>query len=107
MWLTLLALSHGMPAQAQSESRTFQVTVTGYCLQGVMRSGRYVYPGAVAVDPNVIPLGSRLRIDGLWREYVAEDTGGGVLGAHVDVWMASCDDAIEWGRQTREVEVFR
>lgn len=71
-----------------------------------MRSGRWVYPGAVAVDPSLIPLGSRLRIEGLGGIFVAEDTGAGVHGAHIDVWMASCQDAILWGRQYREVELL-
>lgn len=71
-----------------------------------MRSGRWVYAGAVATDPRVIPLGTRLTIDGLPGTYVAEDTGGGVHGHHVDVWMSSCSAAIQWGRQTREVRVL-
>lgn len=82
-------------------------TVTAYCLQGTMRSGAQVYNGAVAVDPRVIPLGSLVTIEGLNGVFTAEDTGGGVLGNHVDVWMASCNDAINFGRQQLTVEVQR
>lgn len=41
----------------------------------------------IAVDPNVIPLGSHVLINGI--EYVAEDVGGGVKGNHIDVFVGS------------------
>jgi hypothetical protein len=42
----------------------------------------------VAVDPSVIPLGSRLRIEGYPdMTFIAEDTGGGVRGNHVDIFF--------------------
>jgi 3D (Asp-Asp-Asp) domain-containing protein len=94
------------PTPVIVQGRVLQATVTGYCLRGTMRSGRTVYAGAVATDPRVIPLGSRLHIEGLGGNYTAEDTGGGVHGAHVDVWFPSCSAAIQWGRQTRTVTVL-
>ena len=86
--------------------RVLQATVTGYCTKGTMRSGIYTHAGAVAVDPNVIPLYSRLTIEGLPGTYQALDTGGGVRGNWVDVYFNSCADAINWGRQTRLVTVL-
>jgi 3D (Asp-Asp-Asp) domain-containing protein len=66
-----------------------------------------VRPGVVAVDPAVIPLGSRVRIAGLPGTYVAEDTGGGIRGAHVDVYMHSRDAALQFGyRKSVLVEVL-
>jgi resuscitation-promoting factor RpfB len=53
----------------------------------------------VAVDPAFIPLGSQLRIAGLPGIYRAEDTGGGVQGAHVDVFLNSRVDALQFGRR--------
>jgi 3D (Asp-Asp-Asp) domain-containing protein/peptidoglycan hydrolase CwlO-like protein len=73
------------------------VTATGYCLKGTTATGLPVGPGIVAVDPSVIPLGTRMSIPG-YGEGVAADTGGGVSGAHIDVWMASCSDAASFTR---------
>jgi 3D (Asp-Asp-Asp) domain-containing protein/peptidoglycan hydrolase CwlO-like protein len=73
------------------------VTATGYCLKGTTATGLPVGPGIVAVDPAVIPLGTRMTIPG-YGEGVAADTGGGVTGAHIDVWMASCQDAASFVR---------
>jgi 3D (Asp-Asp-Asp) domain-containing protein len=67
---------------------------------GITRSGTRARPGVVAVDPAVIPLGSRLRIAGLPGTYLAEDTGGGIRGAHIDVFMESRTDALHFGRRS-------
>lgn len=41
----------------------------------------------IAVDPDIIPLGSKVMING--QEYRAEDVGGGVKGNHIDVFVGS------------------
>ena len=73
------------------------VLATGYCLTGKTATGLPVGPGIVAVDPGVIPLGTRMTIPG-YGEGVAADVGGGVKGAHIDVWIASCSDAASFSR---------
>lgn len=64
--------------------------------------GSFVHPGTIAVDPNVIPLGSSVYIEDLGY-FTAEDTGSGVIGNHVDVWFNDCQAALDWGRQIRNV----
>ena len=44
----------------------------------------------IAVDPNIIPLGSHVLING--TEYVAEDVGGGVGGNHIDIFVGSHEE---------------
>ena len=76
---------------------TMSVLVTAYCLTGKTATGLPVGPGIVAVDPSVIPLGTRMTIPG-YGEGVAADVGGGISGAHIDVWVASCSDAASFTR---------
>ena len=57
----------------------------------------------IAVDPNVIPIGTEVVIDG--QVYIAEDTGSAITGNRIDVFVASHDEAINRGRITRIVEV--
>ena len=64
-----------------------------------------VRPGVVAVDPEVIPLGSQVEIMGLGTFY-AEDVGGAIKGNRVDIFMPSRGAALEYGRQTVEVRVL-
>ena len=55
--------------------------------------------GIVAVDPSVIPLGTRMTIPG-YGEGVAADTGSGVQGYTIDLWFPTLPDALAWGRRT-------
>lgn len=59
----------------------------------------------VAVDPNVIPLGTKLYVEG-YGYAVAGDTGGAIKGKHVDLFMPSTEDALQWGRRTVKVKIL-
>jgi 3D (Asp-Asp-Asp) domain-containing protein len=82
-----------------SASRTVTVNSTGYSLPGRTATGIPVGWGVVAVDPSVIPLGTRLTVPG-YGEGVAADTGSAVRGATIDLWFPSLAQAQAWGRQT-------
>jgi cystine transport system substrate-binding protein len=77
---------------------TMTVSSTGYCLRGTTSTGIPTGWGVVAVDPAVIPLGTRMSIPG-YGEGVAADTGSAVRGAMIDVWFPSCSQALAWGRR--------
>ena len=70
---------------------------------GVTATGMVARRGVAAVDPNVIPLGSRLYIPG-YGEAIAADTGGAIVGNTIDLCMESYDEAIQFG--CRNVEVY-
>jgi 3D (Asp-Asp-Asp) domain-containing protein/septal ring factor EnvC (AmiA/AmiB activator) len=80
------------------------VVATGYSLPGNTASGIPVGPGVVAVDPSVIPIGSRLSIPG-YGEGIAADTGGAIQGARIDLWFSSREEALAWGRRTVTISV--
>jgi 3D (Asp-Asp-Asp) domain-containing protein/peptidoglycan hydrolase CwlO-like protein len=79
--------------------RTMTVSATGYCLRGTTATGIPVAWGVIAVDPRVIPLGTRMFVPG-YGEGVAADTGSAVKGYIIDLWFSSCAQAIQWGRRT-------
>ena len=70
---------------------------------GLTATGIPATPGVVAVDPEVIPLGSTVIIDG--QAYLAADTGGAVRGNHVDIAVATHQEAEALGTTTAEVWV--
>jgi 3D (Asp-Asp-Asp) domain-containing protein len=70
------------------------------------RLGTTVHWGTVSVDPTVIPLGSRLLIEGYDTVFVAEDTGGGVHGNRIDIFFPDEAAAIRFGVQDRIVTVL-
>ena len=84
-----------------------ECTITVYCpceeccgrwADGLTATGLPAGPGVVAVDPEVIPLGSTVIIDG--QRYLAADTG--VTGKHVDVCMMEHAATVEAGGRTAE-----
>ena len=78
---------------------TLTVTATGYAINGHTATGAPTGWGIVAVDPSVIPLGTRLTIPG-YGSGVAADTGSAVRGATIDLWFPSLAQARAWGRRT-------
>lgn len=71
--------------------------------------GTTVRPGIVAVDPRVIPLGTRVYIeypDGTSQYAVAEDTGGAIKGNRIDVAVPSVDKAYDFGIKNVKVHVL-
>ena len=86
-------------AAAPVAGRTMTVLSTAYALRGTTATGIPVGPGIVAVDPTVIPLGTRMTIPG-YGEGVAADTGGAIKGARIDVWVPTEAEASAWGVRT-------
>lgn len=66
---------------------------------GITAMGIPATYGVVAVDPGIIPLGSRLYIPG-YGEAVAADTGGAIYGYRIDLCMESYSEAMNFGRRT-------
>jgi 3D (Asp-Asp-Asp) domain-containing protein len=69
------------------------------------KSGTWPAVGTAAVDPKVIPLGTKLYIEG-YGPAVALDTGGDIQGQIIDLYMDSYQECIEWGRRQVEVRVM-
>lgn len=91
--------SAALPAAPIAGGKVISVTATGYALPGTTATGVPVGWGVVAVDPSVIPLGTSMTIPG-YGEGVAADTGGAVVGAHIDLWFPTRAEALAWGTRT-------
>jgi len=86
----------GAPATAGT---SLTVSASAYSLPGFTASGLRVGWGVAAVDPRVIPLGTRFFVPG-YGEAVAADVGTAVLGPMIDLWFPTFAQAAAWGRQT-------
>ena len=96
---TLPADGASAAAGAATGERTLTVSATAYTLRGRTATGLPTSWGIVAVDPNVIPLGTRMTIPG-YGEAIAADTGSAVRGATIDVWVPDGAAAAAFGRRT-------
>ncbi len=81
-------------------------SATAYCLQGKTAMGHGVRRGIIAADPRVLKLGSKVVVNaGAWSgTYLVSDTGGGIKGKKIDIWVPGCAEARKFGRRT--VQVF-
>jgi 3D (Asp-Asp-Asp) domain-containing protein len=73
---------------------------------GITKLGLHAGHGVVAVDPNVIPLGSRLYVPG-YGNAVAGDTGGAIRGNRIDLGFNNLGEALRFGRRPITVYVLR
>ena len=86
-------------------------TATAYCKGTTTASGVNVRNGIAAADPTLLPIGSVIRIDALGEKYdgiyTVMDTGPKVQGRHVDVYLWSCNEALQVGRRPMKLTVIR
>ena len=86
-------------------------TATFYCKGTTTASGADVKNGMAAADPDLLPIGSVIRIDSLGKKYdgiyTVMDTGPKVQGRHVDVYLWSCNEALQMGRRKMDLTVLR
>ena len=75
------------------------VTATGIDLR------KNPHAKVIAVDPNVIPLGSKVYVPG-YGYAIAGDTGGGINGYEIDIHMPTTSEALNWGRRTVQIKIL-
>ncbi len=98
----------------ESSAKEFYVGATAYTANCNGCSGRtatglnlLVNPNAkvIAVDPRIIPLGSKVYVEG-YGYAIASDTGGAIRGYRIDVFFSSKADAYRWGNRKVKIKVF-
>jgi 3D (Asp-Asp-Asp) domain-containing protein len=86
-------------------------TATAYCKGTTTKSGVNVRSGIAAADPELLPVGSVVRVESLGEKwdgiYTILDTGPKVKGRHVDIYIWSCYEALELGRRPMSLTVLR
>jgi 3D (Asp-Asp-Asp) domain-containing protein/peptidoglycan hydrolase CwlO-like protein len=90
---------------ASGSGRQLTVVATAYSLSGSTASGLPTGPGVVAVDPTVIPLGTRMIIPG-YGNGIAADTGTAIKGLRIDLWFPTLRQAQSWGRRSVTITVL-
>jgi len=102
--LGAVASAHGQP-QAQQAYR-IKVDAVAYYLPGKTALGVPVRMGVVAVDPRLIPLGTRLHVPG-YGPSLAADVGTAIKGRIIDLWFPTTAEARDWGRRSVTITVYR
>lgn len=101
-------------ANNESSGKTITVTASAYTASCSGCSGKTATgidlsanpnQKVIAVDPNVIPLGSKVHVEG-YGEAIAADTGGGITGNRIDVHVPTKEAAYNWGKRSVQVKVL-
>ena len=86
-------------------------SATAYCKGVTTTSGVAAQSGVAAADPDLLPVGSVIEVDSLESRYngiyTIMDTGPGVQGRQIDLYMWSCNEALAFGRQSIHLTVLR
>lgn len=97
---------------SSTAAKTLVVSATGYSTQQAGLSTHTSSgidlrknPNVIAVDPSVIPIGTRVEIPGQ-GVFVAGDTGGAIKGNKIDIHFSSVSQALSWGRRTVTITIL-
>jgi 3D (Asp-Asp-Asp) domain-containing protein len=109
------ALPPGMPdpqdVASPAPGLILRFRATAYCKGTTTASGAGIQTGIAAADPDLLPVGSVIRVEGLSSRYngiyTILDTGPRVQGRQIDVYMWSCNEALAFGRRTIRLQVMR
>lgn len=73
---------------------------------GLTASGTMARPGTIAADTKIYPFGTVIYIEGYGYGRV-EDRGGAINGQHIDLYFRSHKQALEWGKRTVKVKIWK
>ena len=105
---------HTEPTNSEPAGKEITVEATAYTAEcegciGITKTGvdLNANPDAkvIAVDPSIIPLGSKVYVEG-YGYATAEDTGGAIKGNRIDVFVPEQNDALQWGRKQVKVTII-
>ena len=89
--------------------RTLNVEATAYTAYNsysLTSTGQKPTWGTIAVDPKVIPYGTKIYIPEFGKTFIANDTGGAIKGNKIDIFMNTKKECYNWGRRTIEIQIL-
>jgi 3D (Asp-Asp-Asp) domain-containing protein len=91
--------------QGSTNGQNMKVVATAYAGHGITSTGTTPKWGTIAVDPSVIPYGTKVYIPQFDKTFIAEDTGSAIKGNKIDIYMNDEGSANNWGRKTIDIYI--
>lgn len=82
------------------------VVATAYTGYSTTSTGQKPVWGTIAVDPKVIPYGTKVYIPKFNKVFIANNTGGAIKGNKIDIFMNTKKECYSWGRKNIEIHIL-
>lgn len=102
--------SSNTQAEASSNNNngtSMSIEATAYAGDTITSTGTTPKWGTIAVDPTVIPYGTKVYIPKFDMVFTAEDCGSAIKGKRIDIFMNSEAECVKFGRQNMEIKILK
>ncbi len=100
-----LATSSSKTSTSQN-GQSMKVVATAYSGHSITATGTKPKWGTIAVDPTVIPYGTKVYIPQFDMVFTAEDCGSAIKGNKIDIFMNDSSTVYNWGRKTIDIRIL-
>ena len=97
--------SNKVQSNTSTNRKHMSVVATAYTGDGITATGTKPKWGTIAVDPSVIPYGTKVYIPQFGQTFIAEDCGGAIKGNKIDIYMNDKTTVKNWGRKTIDIYI--
>lgn len=102
---TLAASSRGENSRQSSKRKHMSVEASAYTGHGITSTGTKPKWGTIAVDPSVIPYGTKVYIPQFNKTFISEDCGGAIKGNKIDIYMNDELSCHNFGRKVIDIYI--
>lgn len=88
---------------SNSNVKNISVVATAYTDDSITSTGTKPKWGTIAVDPSIIPYGTKVYIPQFDKTFIAEDCGSAIKGNKIDIYMNDEESVKNWGRKTIDI----
>ncbi|MCR8746544.1 3D domain-containing protein [Romboutsia lituseburensis] len=90
---------------SKTDGKQISVEATAYTGHNITSTGTKPKWGTIAVDPTIIPYGTKVYIPQFGKTFIAEDCGSAIKGNKIDIYMYDKEEVYNWGRKNIEVYI--
>ena len=105
-WVSANYISLSSNTSDKKVVKTLNVKAYAYTGDGITATGTVPKYGTIAVDPTVIPYGTKVYIKELDKVFTAEDCGGAIKGNTIDIFMTTEEQCNNWGIRNITIEIL-
>ena len=97
----------GIKKNYSQQGKLMKVGATAYCNDPITSTGTIPQSGrTIAIDPKIIPYGTKVYIPQFNKVFIAEDCGSAIKGNRIDIYMDTYDECMNWGYRNIDIYIL-